>query len=102
MTTLKQLRERRNKGIAFLNYEYPEWLELIDKDRLDMANSSNCVAGQLTGIDYDWAIKEMGIDRGKAFEYAFYTGKDWLQDYENDEEFERDYAKLTRVWKEVL
>ena len=99
--TLKQLRQRRDKGITFLDTELSEWREIVNKDKLDMSDGHNCIAGQVTGMEYDEAIEQFGLSKKEAFEYAFYTGTSWL-DYEEKSKFQEDYAKLTKVWTEVL
>lgn len=55
MTILKtdeQYDEHIRPGIAVLDHEKPGWEFVIDLERLDMMDSSDCLLGQLYG---DWS-----------------------------------------------
>lgn len=47
MTTTTTTRPEICEGVRFLDTEYPEWLEAIDLDQLDLESNADCVLGQL-------------------------------------------------------
>ncbi len=98
MTTLKQ---RRDNFITFLDAKIPKWRYRVNRDELVMSDSDCCLAAQITGKTYGKAIEQLGLSRKQAFEYALFTGKEY-GDYEDYSKFRRDYARYTRIWKEVL
>lgn len=67
------------KGIALLDEIAPQcWRQLVHLDRLDIANSENCILGQIYG---DWGNEEAQPMRdayreanlNKVFEIGIYT-----------------------------
>ena len=45
--TTKTTRSEICEGVRYLDTEYPEWLEAINLDELDLSMSSDCILGQL-------------------------------------------------------
>ncbi len=101
--TLKQLRQRRDNFIAILDVIIPDWKNHIDKDRLDMSYCEDCILGQLYGR-YTYGMLEMEFNNEQAVEYALQTTKAYmfLLGDEEERQMEIEYARLTKVWKEVL
>lgn len=46
---MKSPEQRVAKGARFLDRYDPNWPEKIDRDRLNIANATDCIWGQLTG-----------------------------------------------------
>lgn len=49
MLSETELRERVQRGMAFLDVDKPGWEDCIDLERLDMSNCGDCVLGQIYG-----------------------------------------------------
>lgn len=41
--------QRIENGVRYLNQHMPDWLDIIDLDRLDLAADCSCVLGQIVG-----------------------------------------------------
>lgn len=96
--TTEELRQNRDRGIAFLNSEAPEWRGLISVQRLDMAFYDHCILGQLVGT-YDCGLEEFSLTDEEATKYGFCTRERWA-DCTDEAKFFEEYARLTEVWKE--
>lgn len=97
--TLRQLRKRRDNFLAILDASEPNWKDLIDKNRLDMSYCEDCILGQLYG-SYTHGMIELKLSNEGAVKYALQTEKSLI--FSSDEEQQKDYAELTKIWKEVL
>lgn len=82
-----------NKGIEYLNETCPEWINVIDLEKLDLSNCERCILGQLYG-SYLSAVKVLDLDPHetanmgfslRGYDYPFYN-----------------YNDLTRVWKRLI
>ncbi len=100
--TLKQLRQRRDNFIAILDTTKPNWKSRIDKNRLDMSYCEDCILGQLYGL-YTRGMLELNLNNEEAVKYALQVQGALSASFSgSDGQVEEDYAKLTKVWKEVL
>lgn len=106
MSTLASIDNRVPLGITWLDSVRPNWRESIDLATLDLANSTDCILGQVFWDDAAWT----GYFNG--FTYVLESGhfKDaagssltpaWLiaHGFEADEE---PYAALEQAWRFAL
>ncbi len=87
MITDRVLRNRINKGFAFLTSKNQHWINLIEIMSLDMGKASKCALGQMFKsywVGLDW----LGITCDKSVKLGF-NAVDW-----NTRE------RLNKLWKE--
>lgn len=58
------------RGMGWLDRNYPGWADRIDPDRLQMSQCQWCVLGQLVG-EFDTVLTNSGWTDGDAAEYGF-------------------------------
>lgn len=97
MKTEQQLKDARDRGIAFLDRRLPDWRAIIkvnleEGSKLDMSLCGYCVFGNLWG-DFDEAMKEFGLNDEEADKMGFL-----LLSADTPE----DYEPLTELWYEAL
>jgi hypothetical protein len=105
------LRERIEKGAAWLNKVKPEWRDLVDISDLDLASGFYCVLGQ---VFHDEA-EEYGYADG--FDYAIgyvvpvppasafnQNRAAWMEEHGFDLRYvpSIDYRPLTATWQRYL
>lgn len=81
-----------DKGAAWLDEFMPDWYTRIDLDRLNMANDTTDILGQLgmSGVtSFQW---EANHGHNYSFEYSELTR----------EEIQTVYAAMTVLWKEQI
>lgn len=102
--TSGDIHERVGRGAALQDEKRPGWWRLIDLDRLDVASSCDCVAGQQPG-GYDRTMNALGIERSAeaascGFQ-AYAPGLD-LADLEYGRIIAEEYDALTGAWRELI
>lgn len=88
-----------NRTIKLLDNKIPKWRRLIDKDDLDIGSIYDCVTAHIFGR-YDKGIQELGISDYDAGYYGL--ALDIEMDDDNKDRYDREYAKLTQLWREAL
>jgi hypothetical protein len=101
-TDIKTLRERVNKGIAFLDSHIPNWHNLVHNvEDLNITSGACCVLGQVGRSyysmigdrrvisPYDTFTWEFRLSINKQIDYGFFSL------YEDDE-------VLTELWRDVI
>lgn len=112
MTTTATLSARVDAGAAWLDANYPDWLEKVTINELNLKSACDCVLGQLfyteaevhgtmtysavTGrirpAGYLWAVSEENVlDYESSVSYGFDT-------VNND----REFAELQRLWENKI
>ena len=61
------LRERIEKGAAWLDSVKPSWRDLIDISALDLGDTRNCVLGQVFHDEYLAADEDLGLVSGFGY-----------------------------------
>ena len=99
MTDTQTIDERRDKGIAWLDGNYPGWRGKIDPELLNMAGPCLCIFGQLYGSYWDSPIVEGWNHAGDMDAYAmgFNVGGDVTAD-----EVVAEFKRLTESWLREL
>jgi hypothetical protein len=93
MTTT--ITERAERGAALLDEKRPGWLRRIDLGRLNLADTCDCPAGQITGSPVyltDWILvmESLGLDApGLPAAYGF-DGP------------EEECEALTAAWRDLI
>lgn len=94
--TSEEMVANVERGITWLNFRFPGWVEKIDLDTLDLNNNSCCVLGQLFGdsmcIHLIYGYKEEG--KTWADKHAF--------DIQTGLFCDEAYAELTEIWKQKI
>jgi hypothetical protein len=100
--TTEFFADRVKRGASFLDEEKPGWFNLIDLDKLNMGDGSDCVIGQLfKDVDLDYkesayffGVEEMHIgESGWPNEYTLGFMLDWKMGNS------RNWELLTDAWK---
>ena len=99
------LRERVERGVEFLDADFPDWRSRIDTRTLDLTSQNNCVLGQLLG-DFRDGLEMLGItiavSRTLGFNYE-HQPAGWLGPLPGPREAEADEAeRLRRLWVEEI
>ena len=81
-------KQKIEKGIKFLDQNYPDWLDKIDVSELNLNDCHQCVMGQLLG-NYIFARKKHGINT------LHKLGFNITDRYPN-------HLQLTKEWKETI
>ncbi len=88
------------KGIEFLNRECPEWLDLINLDKLELSTACDCVLGQsfmhrkgFCKYGYDYVLYHMNLGLVKACEYGFSLA---------NFKYDPPYEQLTKEWHTAI
>lgn len=95
------IRERVERGIAYLDRMTPGWDQRIDLEMLDMNSCTRCVLGQLYG-DYEHGLTKIGLrapyaawmeaeSTKAAVNYGFFTRRGISR-----------WDRLTELWRELL
>lgn len=74
----------------------PDWRHLVDKRRLKIGSTDNCITAQVSGSDYETGCFVLGLDPF-SHEPAQH-GFDVLNYYASDEEVRREFKALYRGW----
>lgn len=90
--TTRNLRQRVEVGMAWLDFRLPGWDELIDLDRLNVENPCDCLLGQTIG-DWDLHVVGMDMDQLAACGFDASTSHDGMGD---------EYAALTEIWRTAI
>lgn len=93
LTIKKDLTNRVDAGIAFLNVAKPGWEKKIDLDEFDLQNPWTCVLGEVYGNYFDGREK-IGMDENDTAPtyLGFCLGKGR----------KKQYSLLTKIWKEKV
>lgn len=95
---MSTITERTERGAALLDARRPGWWQRIDLDRLDLSDTCDCVAGQISGGVYitDWtlAMEALGLET-PALQAAH--GFD-----ATDGDGDRAYDALTAAWRDLI
>ncbi len=92
MTPIEVLRERVERGAAFLDEHEPRWWKRIDEERLRLRSDCNCVLGQLYGSYGDFVMEtELGFSWSEEHGFDRSSGGDVL-----------DYCTLDTLWLEAI
>jgi hypothetical protein len=100
------VQQRVIKGMAFLDANaIPSWEQAIDLDRLDLADQSRCVLGQIYG-NYSTGWSETGVG-GTAADNGFIAllteaQLDELTSSERSTLTADEYELLTEAWREAI
>jgi hypothetical protein len=89
------IRERIERGAAWLDEVKPEWRNLIDTETLDMHTGNACVLGQVFAVDAAVA----GLSNG--YSYAFHAAAVVSALWAIEHGFEsggEDYSLLRAAW----
>ncbi len=95
MTPIEVLRERVERGAAFLDEHEQRWWKLIQEERLDLSDPCDCVLGQIHG-SYSRGLAKLADDLGSewgtdvkhGFELSVIDGNAW--------------ASLDALWLEAI
>lgn len=95
----RETQAKIQRGVRKLDKIVPRWRQLIDLEELDLSQMDCCPLGQVFGC-YEKGLDVLDIDYVDADDCGF-----GLHDNgpgPGEERYERDYAKLTRLWREAL
>lgn len=79
------------KGVEFLDQNYPNWLDKVDVSELDLSDCHQCIMGQLFG-HYIKGKRKYGGEKMKKFGFSVEIG------LLSDKQFEQ----LTEEWKQAI
>lgn len=82
------------RGAQWLDRVYPEWVDVINLDKLNMSNSSLCVWGQITKLKSRGWDLIMKVTRGTT------GNEDWVTTHGFETYFE--HGELTALWTEEI
>jgi hypothetical protein len=118
-TITPTIRERIEKGAAWLDSVKPTWRDLIDIDSLDLGDTERCVLGQVfhdeylaadeknclvSGFGYvDQRVRNGFMDDGRDWTYANRATAAWHceQGFEINLDTE-SYLAVTRAWQHYI
>lgn len=96
--------ERVARGAALLDKEWPEWRDVVDLGRLDIAEPFHCMTAQfaqnITGspmADYGTGKMRLNLD---AFEYEAHGFNAHAADPIDD--YNAGIAKLNELWRDLI
>jgi hypothetical protein len=95
ITSTPTVRERVERGAAWLDEVKPEWRTLIDAEILRMYSPQFCVLGQVFSVE----AHEAGLSNG--YSYAFHVAPEVSARWVIDHGFEssgEDYSTLRAAW----
>ena len=78
------LEDRIALGTQFLDDVKPGWVELIDRDSLDLSEPSSCILGQLFAPEAEARRLADGPFSAGAFTLGSWAFHDWLADHGYD------------------
>lgn len=92
------------RGAALFDVLLPDWAEEIDVRRLNMADSCNCIGGQLCGVEdqafgYEDLADSFGdenIETIASYGFCLPRRTHWFQSRLPE------WEKLTRLWKQEI
>lgn len=101
------IRERVERGIAWLDEVRPDWRDSVNRSALDISDSDNCLLGQVF-----WAEARQSDPYWSGFTYVHSSGhfKDatgssisaqWMIDH-GFEEDDESYNVLTVAWLHLM
>lgn len=88
--TPDELDEAAARGAAELDRKLPGWTQMIDTDRLDVANSQTCIVGQLGGRGHaPWVMFDPSVGTSIVIgeDFVMFSPKRLTQ-----------YERLTESW----
>lgn len=92
--TSEEARARVAKGAAWLDENKPGWAQILEHQRIQMANCHRCVLGRLYG-QYSTGRKQLGLARDSQ-DYGFYV------DTWDEGEAKAHYAMLHDCWIKAI
>jgi hypothetical protein len=84
--------DRVRSGAAFLDERYPEWVERIDLDELDMNDCKSCIVGQAVA-NYSTFFSDAEENCGLPGALGF--NLDYTDDYDN-------WPDLEEAWRSYI
>lgn len=67
-----------NAGVVYLNETYPDWLNKINLESLDLSHAKNCIIGQITGDYYNCKLDfDKKVSLALTAEGMRYNDKSW-------------------------
>lgn len=98
MTTAVILERRIDRGVEWLDGERgPLWVREIHTARLNLANPSRCVLGQLYG-DFHLVVGPFyPVSRGRAISLGFHLRDPWFAG-----NVQANWALLTVLWRQRI
>jgi len=93
------IEDRVQKGIDYLNKNYPDWLDQINIDRLDLNDPFDCILGQLFGN-----FSRSNLNWVEVGEYGFDRPHDLYEEYNEENVANRlkYFEDLTFFWKKKI
>jgi hypothetical protein len=95
ITNLKDVRAAVWAGIGYLNVHRPGWRRKINLEKLDLADPTCCVLGEVYG-DYSIGTNALGFQPGEAEKFGFYI-PNTAATAENPQRAQ--YQRLTAEWR---
>jgi len=97
----REMQAAIRRGIKLLDCtEVSDWRDKINLDILDLGCGGDCILGQLYQ-DFDIGLDELSLSTQEAEYYGLkLAGISWWNDPTSH--YDREYAKLTQLWKEAL
>lgn len=96
------------RGTAWLDENYPGWVNNIDLDNLSMENCENCVIGQAVGNYYqtiDLAAGDEYMSHDWAFDHGFSMPNIYRDPegcYYDEDAVQDSYDRLDMAWSGVV
>lgn len=90
---LVRVRERVERGGAWLDKNRPGWFYTIDLNNLDLSCGKNCVLGQLWSIELEDEVLTCGYTRVTADKPL-----GWAKDHGFDTDKDIDWEELDETW----
>lgn len=83
--------EQIERGVEWLNENYPGWVNKIDLKQLEMVNCFSCVLGQLYRDFFDAPTEVSGFNIDAKYGFNISTEEHW-----------DNYDILTQEWKDKI
>lgn len=98
------------RGVTWLNDNVPDWLDIVDVDRLDMGSETDCLLAQLYGGNYfnapeeltgrpTWWMKSNPTLADQGANAVLYGFDVWRSDLHAKPD---DPVELTAVWRRTI
>lgn len=88
---MKKARRVVEMGGAYMDGRAPDWLDIVDLDRLDLSRSYSCVFGQVFGPEEFYRLPR---ERGWAYAYKHGFAHEFGET--------GSWELLTQAWKEYI
>ena len=111
---MRAVDERIAAGVEWLDANYPNWIDVVEVNQLNLWSACNCVLGQLFATEaggentgYDYAIEEVWDEEYQNVIREPILTSQQAQAYGFDIDFDLGesivtYQELTDKWKEVI